>query len=256
MRWIFLALVLVNIVVFLGYSFVSSRPGYRDASTDIPSSDAMPGDKLILVSELTDEQRQVLDKVKPPAVSNPKPEPAPEVVEVVEPEGEVDPASETAPAPADLPSGCVVLGPAANASQASQLSQRLVAVGIISDVIELDAPGDPEYWVVTPPFANDQAALRKLQELQGRNVSAQVVFKGPLAHTISFGLFGQEQEAEKQAAKIRQLGYRVEVRAVPTLRKDTWILLSERQAPKLSDVIWQGIQADFPKLKKQEQRCR
>lgn len=238
---------------------MSSRPGYGNESgaVDMVSSDTMPGDKLVLVKELTEEQRQVLDQVKPPPVSNPKPEPLPEPeaeAQVEVPETEAVASAEDQPVAA--PNRCLIIGPAANASQTSQLSQRLVALGIISDVIEVDTPGETEYWVVTPPFPSDQAALKKLQEVQGRNITAQVIFKGPLANTISFGLYNREQEAEKQAAKIRQLGYRNEVRSLSTVRKDPWMFLSERQAPKLSEEIWQGIHQDFPRLKKQEHRCR
>jgi hypothetical protein len=122
-------------------------------------------------------------------------------------------------------------------------------------MIEVDVPGQPEYWVILPPFNDEKTALQKLQELQGRAIPAQIIPKGEMANAISFGLHGQQAEANQQAEALNAKGYRVQVKAVPVIRKEKWLALSERQTPKLTEELWQGIHADFPKLQKQVKRC-
>jgi hypothetical protein len=142
-----------------------------------------------------------------------------------------------------------------NAAQAEQVSQRLMAVAIITDMTEVDVPGKPEYWVVLPPLSDEKSALQKLQELQGRAIPAQIIPKGELANAISFGLHGERDDANKQADELNAKGYKVQVKAMPVIRKEKWLSLSERQAPKLTEALWTGIQTDFPKLNKQVRKC-
>ena len=284
MRWVFIALVLANVGVFFWRSIESSRQERLDAlnTSSSESRGVVSGAPLVLVSELSEQEKQDLLKAKeaPPA----KQIPAVGVTSTIEtaapvaaardektapPAPSSDAASKAATAavanvpvaePAQAsrvlePNQCVRIGPLLNPAQAEQVSQRLMAVAIITDMVEVDVPGQPEYWVILPPFNDEKVALQKLQELQGRAISAQIIPKGEMANAISFGLHGEQAEANRQAAELNAKGYRVQVKAVPVIRKEKWLNLSERQAPKLSDELWQGIQADFPKLQQQLKRC-
>lgn len=283
MRWIFISLLLANAALFVWYSVESGREERLEAlnaSSITTDSGLVSGAPLTLVSELTKQERLNLSKPKPAAESQeqaatmtaalsptavaetqqpqqPQPlqasQPLPELAsQNASATGAVKPIEETA-TPLE-PNQCLMLGPI-SVKQVEQLSQRLMAVTIISESIDVDVKGAPEYWVVLPPFTDDKAAFQKLQELQGRGVQAQILPSGPLANAISFGLRGQKSEAAKLAAELQTKGYHVEVRAVPITLKERWLSLSERQAPKLNDEIWHGIQQDFPKLEKRIKSC-
>jgi hypothetical protein len=98
--------------------------------------------------------------------------------------------------------------------------------------------------------------VRKLQELQGRGIEGQIVPSGKLANAISFeGISSSKAEAETVAEKLHAKGVKVEIVALPGVRQEKWVALSERQTPKLTQAIWQTIKTDFPGLQKQVQRC-
>lgn len=269
MRWVFIALVLANVGVFIWHSVESSRMERLEAlnTTSDVSQGVISGAPLVLVSELSEEEKRELMKVREaPAVTEVSAEASVSVAPVATPSGE--PAKAAAPlvpsasdqsalegTPIVGPDQCLKIGPLPNAMQAEQVSQRLMAVAIITDMIEVDVPGKPEYWVILPPFSDEKTALQKLQELQGRAISAQIIPKGELANAISFGLHGQKEDAIKQADAMTAKGYRAQVKEVPVKHKEKWLALSERQAPKLTEELWRAIHADFPKLDKQIKNC-
>lgn len=287
MRWVFIALVLANVGMFFWRSIESSRQERLEA-LNTPSSDnqgVVSGAPLVLVSELNEQEKRELMRAK--EVSPARQAPTVEVTSLAEapvaqptaPRDEKPPVQTpsgdaaskvavVAPAPIPAitepaataskvlePNQCLKIGPLVNPAQAEQVSQRLMAVAIISEIVDVDVPGAPEYWVILPPFNDEKMALQKLQELQGRAIPAQIIPKGEMANAISFGLHGDQAEANSQAAELNAKGYRVQVKSVPVIRKEKWLNLSERQAPKLSDELWQGIHGDFPKLQQQLRRC-
>jgi len=271
MRWIFVVLVLVNVGILVWHSVESSRVERMEALNTASGGDqgVISGGPLILVSELTEKQlttpkpvAAVVKEASPAVVPAVKEEisstgaqvsTAATAVKVVAPVVSVEPASgKTSLVESNQ---CSRLGPATNAAQAEQVSQRLLAFTIITDVIDVDVPGKPEYWVILPPFSDEKAALQKMQELQGRSIQAQIIPKGDLANAISFGLHGLQEDANKQAEELNAKGFKVIVKALPVIHKEKWLALNERQAPKLTDELWQGIHADFPKLDKQIKNC-
>lgn len=272
MRWVFIALVLANVGVFFWHSVESSRLERLEAlnTSSSDSQGVVSGAPLVLLSELSEaEKREVMRAKEVPAA---KQAPVVEVTSVVEvpaqaptKEAAVKPvvaatmSSAVALAPASagvvVPNQCLKIGPLLNPMQVEQVSQRLMAVAIISDIVDVDVPGAPEYWVILPPFSDEKLALQKLLELQGRAIPAQIIPKGEMANAISFGLHGQQAEANQQAEALNAKGYKAQVKAVPVINKEKWLHLSERQAPKLTEELWQGIHTDFPKLQKLIKKC-
>jgi len=264
MRWVFIALVLANVGLFFWRSVESSRMERLEALNTTSDNDrgVVAGAPLILVSELTEQEKQDLMK----------PKETPSIKEAGEASVAVAPVTKDKPV-SDIPvasspavttqntrqavetNQCLRIGPLLNAAEAEQVSQRLMAVAIIADMIGVDVPGKPEYWVILPPFNDEKTALQKLQELQGRAIQGQIISKGEMANAISFGLHGQRDDANKQAEELNIKGYKAQVRAVPVINKEKWLALSERQAPKLTDELWQEIHKDFPKLNKQVKTC-
>jgi len=261
--------------VFFWHSIESSRLERLEAlnTSSGDSQGVVSGAPLVLLSELSEAEKREIMRVKevpvarqapaveqitvaeaPAAAQEPAKEPAAKPVVV----GTAGPAVVSAPparAGVVIPNLCLKIGPLPNPVQAEQVSQRLMAVAIISDMVDVDTPGLPEYWVILPPFSDEKLALQKLQELQGRAIPAQIIPKGEMANSISFGLHGQQADADQQAAALNAKGYKVQVKAVPVMRKEKWLHLSERQAPKLTEELWQGVHTDFPKLQKLTRKC-
>jgi hypothetical protein len=264
MRWVFIALVLANVAVFIGHSVQSSRLERLEALSSSSEGEhgTVSGAPLILVSELTEQQKLDLAKPQPVAavavaateasvVQAPTSEAAPVSSPVV-----VEPAPTTKSKPlVSEANQCLRLGPAVGTGQAEQLSQRLMAFTIITDIVDVEVPGKPEYWVVLPPFSDEKTALLNVQELQGRGMKVQIIPKGELANAVSFGLHGQKDAANQQAEELNTKGVKAVVKSVPVMHKEKWLLLSERQTPKLTEELWNGIHADFPKLGKQVKNC-
>lgn len=260
MRWIFFSLLLANVVLYVWHSMDADRQARLEqlnASSMGDSDRAIQGRPLILISELTEEERTELAKRPKGAVETPvstpvSPEPMPpsEVVTA----DEIVPAPVEAPAPV-VPNQCLMFGPVTD-KQYDQVAQRLLARSIVPERRSVDVKGGTDYWVVLPPFSDEKSAVSKLQELQGRGVQGQIISKGELANSIAFGgVFTKQDEAEQLAAKMQVKGLKAEVRDLPRVQQQTWVSLSERQAPKLTEEIWKAIEQDFPRFKKQIYRC-
>lgn len=269
MRWIFFSLVLANVLLYVWHSMESERQArfeQLNVSAANPSERAVQGRPLVLVSELTAEEKAEFAKrpkgmVVPEAAAPPAPVPAvlPEPVAAVTPATEPIVASAEAPAAAVVPvvpNQCLMFGPVTD-KQYDQIAQRLLARSIVPERRNVDIKGAMEYWAVLPPFDDEKAAVMKLQEIQGRGVQGgQIIPKGELANAIAFGgVFVQKAEAEQMAEKMRAKGLKVEVKGVPQVQQQKWVSLSERQTPKLSDELWKEIEQDFPRLKKETYFC-
>lgn len=273
MRWIFFSLLLANVGVYIWHSLESGRRSRIEQLNSAASQETtLPGRPLMLVSELTEEEKTALVNrppetesvpeaapVLPAPVTEPAPTaPAPASATTV---AAAPPASDGAvqvavsPAPTAVPNQCVMMGPVTD-RQYDQVVQRLLARSIVPERRLVDVRSGSEYWVVLPPFDDEKEAVRKLQEIQGRGAQGQIIPKGELANAIAFGgVFAQTSEAEKFAQQMRVKGLKVEVRELPQLRQDKWVALSERQSPKLTEDIWQSLKADFTHLKKETYYC-
>jgi len=266
-RWIFFVLLAANVALLIGH-YVQTR--HQERLQGLNSSPAnegrvVSGAPLILVSELSDRQRKEMAKAKPAPAKV-----VAAIDEAVTSKTQPSPGTDASGSSIDDrnlqqmlratavvgPNQCFMLGPIPAAAQAEQISQRLMALRIITDMQDLDVPGSPEYWVVLPPFPEEKQALQKLHELQGREIPSQIIPKGELTNAISFGLHGQKEDADQQAEQLNARGYKVQVKAVPVMHKEKWLALSERQTPKLNDEIWHSLQKDFPVLEKHIKNCR
>lgn len=278
MRWIFFSLVLANVALYIWHSLESDRQARFEklnAASASPSERAVQGRPLVLVRELTEEEKIEIAKrpreaMVPAAAPVPAPEPAAPTAPVAAPEVVTAAASsDTAATPAPpasnpapnvvtnvVPNQCLMFGPLTD-KQYDQIAQRLLARSIVPERRLVDVKSGTEYWVVLPPLDSEQAAVMKLQEIQGRGIQGgQIIPKGELANAIAFGgVFAQKGEAEKTAEKMHAKGVKAEVRSLPRTQQQKWVSLSERQTPKLSDELWKEIEQDFPHFKKETYFC-
>jgi hypothetical protein len=72
---------------------------------------------------------------------------------------------------------------------------------------EHSAKGKKRYWVYLPPLKNAEAAKKKAAELKASGISELFVLQGNKSrHAISFGVFGDEQLANKLLKDLNSKG--------------------------------------------------
>lgn len=172
MRWLALALLLVNVALWF-------------------NADRFVPERVVIVSE-----RQTLPRVadlKAPAVDEAEdrslkrelsPEPRLGHVEPVEVPVEPEPRLY-----------CVHLGWFESADAARSAYQSLGSPGMAYEVREEERELSPLHWVIIPPQP-DERALALFRDLQRRGIDSYLVRQGENKNAISLGLFESRQAAE------------------------------------------------------------
>jgi hypothetical protein len=231
MRKVFISLLVINIALFV-WILVDKNRQQRKAALNLVVTEAegMPGEELVLVSEVPDNQKERLGVV---------------------------PHDKLAEVQARLRAEefCAMLGPVNRGLVANQLAQRLIALGIYPEKRKIEIPGKPDFWVVIPPAKSRNEAMDRLRILQGRGIDSFLIPQGELQHAISLGMFGSHENAEKHSSKFGNIGYKVEVREVSKGLVETWLFLPAAEAANLSEEVWSGLAEDFPGIEKREGKC-
>ncbi len=186
MRWVFLSLVILNLIVMVWF--------WRDqAGTNMEriNEPEQKGEALVLLSELDSSDIDYKDMT-----------------------------TKTTKAAANR---CYSVGPLADRIDAKHLKVRAEALGFQSELRRLTTGTSTEHWVHIPPQANRQQSLQLLRELQGRGFDSYIITQGELAEGISLGLFRNEASAKNLAKKVRALDYNVVVKDVSRGEKELWL---------------------------------
>ena len=277
MRWIFLTLLAANAAVFVWYWSESDREArLNKLNAGVGESREMPGARLVLVSELSEAQRAELAKAKPVTAPASQPVTETKALETKAADGKAaetkGPETKTAdtklpetsaagtlPTTASAPAvagvRCLMIGPLADRQKGDQLSQRLLAVGIAAEIREVSVENGVDYMVILPPAEDNKAVLRKLQELRGRNIDAQIIPSGDLANAISFGVFADKSNADKLVEQLKRIESTVMIKERPRMLKENWAILQEKEVSKLNPEVWAGLHGDFPVLDKRPYPC-
>ncbi len=209
MRWVFLSLVCLNLLVMVWF--------WRDQSgTNINAvkDQKQVGESLVLLSELDASDINYKD-LKP---SN-------------------DSGSDRR---------CYSVGPLADRIDAKHLKVRAEALGFRSELRGLTTGTSIEHWVHIPPQANRQQSLRLLRELQGRGIDSYIITQGDLAEGISLGLFRSSDSANKLTKKMAGLDYDVVIKEVSRGEKELW--LEFPQVTQLTEAMRKRVVGEGQKL--------
>lgn len=208
MRWVFLSLVCLNLLVMVW--FWRDQAQAPDVSPKIDSQ----GQGLILLSEI-----------------NPK-----------------DLSYKTKKATQDniTEERCYSVGPFKDEDDAKFLGIRAEALGFNSEMRSLATGGSIEHWVHIPPLLNRQQSLQLLRELQGRGVDSYIITQGELAEGISLGLFRNKKSAERLTLKMQEMDYDVVIKEVLRGEKELW--LEFPQVSALTEAMRKRIVGDGQKL--------
>ena len=213
MRWIFVTLVLLNLLYFgWGYwqqSQVSPEP-LPEASIPIEPQD---GQELVL---LTERLPSPASPAPPPSIGpdRPKIEPPKLPAATKEPERRI----------------CARLGPYPDEKGGRAAIQALTQSGLKASMAEVQEQKSVQFWVLLPPADSRRRALQTLRELQARKIDSYLISSGELNNAISLGLFSRDELARGVQQKIREAGYPAEIRPKEKFEKVFWVHMAADQA--------------------------
>ena len=236
MRWIFLSLILINGAVFFWqWQQREAVAAQRPVPKAMPSrAEAMPGvEKLVLLSELEEEALAVLLQQKQERLRMAE-------AEVL--------------AEAEQPL-CTLVGPYAKLLKAEYLVEHMAALEIKAEVQEVEIPGDVGYWVYLAPEVSKKEALRRLHELQAKGVDSYVIPRGELANGISFGMFSQQELANKRQSDMVAQGYATGIKEITRSHKENWVIFAPEEALKVGEEVWQKVLDEGPGMERRQNFC-
>lgn len=207
MRLVFFGLLALNLIM-LGWVVLS--PADEPVAVVRAAPEAAAGQPLTLISEMDSDVQESLLRT---------PESAAAVSEAV----------------------CTLVGPFLDSDRGAIVRERLRALGADSTLQSLEIRAGDSYWVYNPPEPSQQEALRRLRELQAKQIDSYLIPGGDLANGISFGVFTQKALAEQRMTEMRGLGYDAQMLAKPRIQKELWLVLGPGQASRIADEVWADL---------------
>jgi hypothetical protein len=230
MRAIFILLLAAN-VIFFGYQYLFSEKKEIVASAEIKKDRQPEGNGLQLLSERGDH-----------SVGNAKPDQA------LKRGGAVSNESSSQ-------EFCTMLGPYGQLLQAEYAVERLSSLGVIARVIPVEIKEGESYWVYLKPEMSEKEAVRRLYELASKNIESHIIAKGELANGISFGRFAELPEAEARQSEIKNQGYDPQIKMLPKMIQETWVVVDSSFAEKIDETVWADLITKESGLEKRQNFC-
>ncbi len=232
MRAIFLVLLIVNVAFFSHQAFFNSYEGGLQLTVDEQTANETKNN-LQLLSELGD--RSVLTKKNDARVAEVVPNNVPPSAEG----GEL----------------CSMLGPYEQLLQAEYAVERLAALGIAAHIVPVEIQEGESFWVYLKPEISEKEAVRRLYELQKKNIESHVITRGELTNGISFGRFADYAEAEIKLSEVKNQGYEAAIKRLPKTIQETWVVLDAGFAEKVDESVWVDLLSKQSGLEKRQNYC-
>lgn len=207
MRWIFVALILINGCYF-GWEFWQRSQEAVSQAGERQAPEQPADESLVLLTERL-------------------------------------PSSESAAPPPPLPSSslrfsadtssevsrktCTSVGPFSTRASAMDILSLLDSAGTAGQIRETQASSGSRHWVVIPPQESRERALQLLRELQARKIDSFIVSSGTMKNAISLGVFAREELATDFREKIRAIGYPAQSQLKDPAKAEFWIHISSGQ---------------------------
>lgn len=153
------------------------------------------------------------------------------------------------------PQLCINLGVFEERVRAHQLRQRLLALGIQSEVLEKEVAGAVDYWLVMEVVGGREDALAQLAVLQNRRIDSFLITTGPFVNNISMGVFGREDYAEARRAQLAVLGFAVRVEPVDKADIHHQVQIGVAARRLVDQALLARLREDFPGLQHHYQPC-
>lgn len=179
-------LLLLNLALIV--IFVAREPDTRAPVTAASETD---GPSLRLLGELSTEEREALER-----------KPAEEEVRTL-PQLVVEP-----------PKLCRMWGPYTDMSVVEAVRELVRPVGEEMEIRSTEVVSSPDYLVYLNTDSNLDNARRLLKELEAQNIEGYVIAGGQFENSVSAGVFSSERRADRQMARLTELGYAPRVEAL------------------------------------------
>lgn len=150
---------------------------------------------------------------------------------------------------------CTMLGPYGQLLQAEYAVERLSSLGVDAHIAPIEIKDGDSYWVYLRPEMSEKEAVRRLYELASKNIESHIIAKGELANGISFGRFAEYAEAEAKSAEIKKQGYEPEIKMLPRMIQETWVVIESGFAEKIDETIWADLITKESGLEKRQNFC-
>lgn len=225
MRWVFALLLIANAIYFFFQTYMV-QPVARSAQVDTTQVDL--GQPVVLLSELEGEQ-----------------------VAALQPEPELAISEQ----PAAVSPMCWMLGAFKEKVSAKQMQGRLAALEINFALKEFEVAGKPDYWVHIPPQPNRKLAVKLLREVQLKKIDSFLITEGELANGISLGLFTEQKRAENLYETRKKQGLEVQLKEVPRVYTEIWLVSEQGEYDKFSEPLWEKIKQGQAGIERRKNYC-
>jgi len=150
---------------------------------------------------------------------------------------------------------CQLVGPFAELVHAENLIEHLKAIEVASEIKHIDIVDGKTYLVYSLPEISDKEAFRRLNELQAKGIDSYIIPEGELTNGISFGQFGDENEAKTKLDSLKNIGYLVELKEIPKKHVETWVEIQTASAQKINADQWVQLMNEEKGLERRENYC-
>ncbi|HSC66781.1 MAG TPA: hypothetical protein VLC79_03755 [Cellvibrio sp.] len=150
---------------------------------------------------------------------------------------------------------CTMLGPYGQLLQAEYAVERLGSLGVAARIAPVEIKEGESYWVYLKPEVSEKEALRRLYELQKKNIESHIIAKGELTNGISFGRFADYAAADAKSTEIKSQGYEVEIKMLPKMIQETWVVVDAGFAEKIDETVWADLLTKDSGLEKRQNFC-
>lgn len=150
---------------------------------------------------------------------------------------------------------CTMIGPYGQLLQAEYAVERMNALGVVAHITPVEIQEGESFWVYLKPEMSEKEAVRRLYELQKKNIESHIITKGELTNGISFGRFADYAEAEIKLNEVKSQGYDVAIKRLPKTIQETWVVLDAEFAEKVGESVWVDLLSKQTALEKRQNYC-
>lgn len=151
---------------------------------------------------------------------------------------------------------CLYLGAFVGDDQRQTYSQRLQALAIQAQPIELEVKSGMDYWVHIKPYPTRDQALVRLRELQSRQIDSFIIPQGALRNGISLGVFDKRENAEQRLAEVAEKGYSAVISENQKFLKESWLILTPENSSRFSQPLFAELHSSFPNVEIKKDTCK
>ncbi|MFD2232032.1 SPOR domain-containing protein [Alkalimarinus sediminis] len=132
---------------------------------------------------------------------------------------------------------CMLAGPLRERGMAKSMISGLERYGVSGDIVVQTISKAPNYWVYLEPFETRKAAIAKLKSLQIAKVDSYLITQGELANGISLGVFENIDSARRMLERRQGQGYDVKVTELSKTDFEYWVSIDGEYSSELDKKV-------------------